>query len=115
MCTCGHILRHTRLRHDDALVSDGQMTRDADLSRNGHVVADDGASGNAHERANDAMLTNNAVVADLHEVVDLRTGTDAGPPEATAVDRRIRADLNVVANFNEANLRNLLCLPSTVS
>ena len=107
-CACRHILCHARLRHDDTLVSNGQMTRDADLSRNGHAITDNGASGNTGERTNDAVLTNNAVMADLHKVVDLRASADAGPAKAATVNGRVRANLNIVANLGEANLGNLL-------
>jgi len=110
-----HILRNTRLRHNDALVTDGQMPRNADLARDGYLVANDGATGDADQRADKAMIADGAVVADLNEVVDFRTLAHAGPTKATAVDGRVGTDLDVVANLDVTDLGIFRCLPPTVS
>ena len=48
-----------------------------------------------------------AVVADLHQVVDLGPRADARRLEGAAVDRRAGADLDVVADLDVAELRHL--------
>ena len=50
------------------------------------------------------------VVRDLHEVVDLRAGADHRVVDAPAVDRRVRADLDVVLDDAAADVRNLQML-----
>ena len=43
------------------------------------------------------MLSDAAVVSDLHEVVDLRAAPDAGAARLRAIDAAIRSDLDVVS------------------
>ena len=47
------------------------------------------------------------VVADVHEVVDLRAAADAGFVERAAVDGRVSADFDVVFDHQAADLRGL--------
>ena len=47
------------------------------------------------------------VVRDLHEIVDLRPRADDRVVDAAAVDRRVRADLDVVLDEAAADMRNL--------
>src|ERR1700761_5787329 len=52
------------------------------------------------------MLADPAVVADLHEVIDLRSGADVGASGLRAVDARVRTDLDVVVEHDVPDLRN---------
>ena len=54
-----------------------------------------------------------AVVADLHVVVELDAVFDDGVLERAAVHGRVRADLDVVADHDAAELRHLDVVPST--
>src|SRR4051812_46556948 len=54
------------------------------------------------------MPADDHVVAHLDEVIDLRSLADNRPAESRAVERRIRADFNVVPQFNNAYLRHFL-------
>ena len=47
------------------------------------------------------------VVSDLNQIVDLRSGADDGVVDAAAIDRRVRADLDVVADDASPDVRNL--------
>src|SRR5208282_6796139 len=58
--------------------------------------------------ADDTVLANHAVVANLHQVVDLGALADPCPAEPPAVDRRVRADLDVIPDLHVAHLGNLL-------
>ena len=46
-------------------------------------------------------------VRDLHQVVDLRAGADAGLADRRAIDRRVGADLDVVFDHDVGVLRDL--------
>jgi hypothetical protein len=71
------------------------------------------------------MASNDYVVADLTQIVDLRRLSDDGVPYATTIDRRPRTDLDVVMDDYPSSLGNfLLCgtgnvtkavLPNTAS
>src|ERR1700682_1278581 len=52
------------------------------------------------------------VMADLHEVVDLRSLADHGLPECSTVDGRSGPDLDVILDADDADLRNLVMPPA---
>ena len=56
--------------------------------------------------AEDAEGSDLRVVTDLHEVVDLRSESDSGTPESCAINARIGADLDAIAELHSPNLRN---------
>ena len=72
------------------------MVGHADLSREDHVVFDDAAPGDAHLRREQDTAANRHAVADLHEVVDLGAGTNAGLADRGTIDRGVGADLDIV-------------------
>src|SRR5215467_6652197 len=53
------------------------------------------------------MLADLDVVADLHQVVDLRASADDGSAQHRAVDRGVGADVHVVLDHDDADLRDL--------
>ena len=67
------------------------------LAREDHAVLDARRAGDADLRHDQAQRADPHVVPDVHEVVDLRAGADHGVVDAAAIDRRVRADLDVVA------------------
>ena len=83
------------------------MAGDARLSRQKHPIADAAAAGHADLAAEDAALADLRVVADLHQVVDLRSATDRGGVEGGPIHRRVGADLHVVPDHDDADLRQL--------
>ena len=56
-------------------------------------------------RADQIVPADAAVVADLHEVIDLRAAADHRRAIRPAIDRRSRADFDVIADFDIAELR----------
>ncbi len=54
------------------------------------------------------MFADDDVVADLDEIIDLRAGAYAGATEAGSVERGVGADLDVVAEDHDADLRDFL-------
>ena len=55
---------------------------------------------------NNRIFSKNNVVRDLHEVVDLHAFLDPRPAKSSAINRRVRADLCVVVDLDDADLRN---------
>ncbi len=53
------------------------------------------------------MITDRYVVSDLNLIINLHTVSNDGFSESRTVDGRIRADFNIVTDFNDTNLRNL--------
>ena len=51
---------------------------------------------------------------DLHEVVDLRPGTDHRVVDAASIDRRVGADLDVVLDDAAADMRDLVVNPVAI-
>src|SRR5262249_7877861 len=50
-------------------------------------------------RGDEATLTDRGVVADHHQIVDLRAAADAGDGDRGTVDRGVGADLDLVADL----------------
>ena len=90
----------------DAL-SEPDMVGHADSSGEDHVVLDHAAPGNADLRREQDTAANRHAVADLHEVVDLRAGTNTGLADRGAIDRGVGADLDIVLDDDLRPLRNL--------
>ena len=83
------------------------MTRHARLRRNGDVPAERGAAGDACLRDDDGVGTDDHVVGDLHQVIDLDPLADMGAAKAGTIDRRVRANLGVIVDLNRAGVWNL--------
>src|SRR5205823_4915536 len=75
------------------------------------VVVQLRAARDADLRHDDAVTADHDVVADLHEVVDLRAVADARALGGGAVDRRVGAHLDVVADHHVPDLRHLVVTP----
>jgi len=77
---------------------------EAGLARQEDVVFDVGAARDPRLAGDETARADAAVVPDLHQVVDLRPRADDGVVHAAAVDGRIRADLDVVADDAASDL-----------
>src|SRR5688572_6274338 len=82
------------------------MTRETDLAGEGHVLANFCTTGNANLRDDNGVFANDDVVADLDQVIDLRTFTDNRAAKRTTIDRHVRANLDIVMNDHVADLRH---------
>src|SRR5262249_53543237 len=82
-----HRLGHARLGAHRRAVADLDVAHDADLAGQHHVVAQDGATRDAHLRDDDAILPDLHVVRDLDQVVDLAARADPRGAGRGAVDR----------------------------
>src|SRR5690242_12776883 len=100
--------RDARLSSNHSAIFNSDMIGHTDLTRQSYKVANLGASGNSSLRGNHRVAANPDVVSYLHEVVDLGAFGDPRGSERAAVDRCIRADLNIVLDHQSAKLRKLL-------
>ena len=50
------------------------------------------------------MLADFDIVRDLHEIIDLRAAADFGRAKGAPVNSSVRADLNVITDFNPPDL-----------
>src|ERR1700688_1062764 len=88
------------------------MLSDADLPAEHNVVLDDDAAGKTSLRGDHYIFSEEAVVADMHQVVDLRSAPNAGFVERAAVDGCVGADLHIVFDHEAAHLRKFLIPPA---
>src|ERR1043165_299787 len=93
--------RDAGLGTDLRAVPDRYVVYDARLAGEDYVVADPRTAGDARLRGDDRPLADHDVVRDLHEIIDLCAASDDGLAERRAVDR------DVVADLDDADLRNL--------
>ena len=99
--------------HDPGLSSDGnsisdfQVASDADLPSEDNVVAQLRAARNARLGNDEAVFPDNDVVPDLHQVVYFGSLADDSRPERAAINGHVRADFDVVAKDDLADLRHL--------
>src|SRR5580704_6563735 len=96
---------HARLRENERICADIDVAADACLSGCGHAFAELRRTCDAHLTAQGAMFSDGDVVADLHEIVDLRAAADDGGSRHGAIDASTRTDLDAIADHDVADLR----------
>src|SRR6185437_11656650 len=102
-----NVAEYARLSGDARTVADRHVATDPGLPCDDDSVADVRRARNADLRHQQAQRSDTHVVSDLHEIVDARAGPDYSVIDAAAIDRRIRTDLHVVANYAASHVRNL--------
>src|SRR5262249_45576682 len=101
------VFGHAGLGADHRAAADVYVIGDAHLARKNHMIAGAAGAGNPHLADEEVVATDLAVVADLHQVIDLGPRADARGLEGAAVDGGASADLDVVADLHVAQLRHL--------
>src|SRR5207248_1259641 len=99
--------RHRALRPNHGTRANPHVADDARLAGNRHVVVERGAAGNARLSGEQRAVADGDAVGDVHQIVDLGAGTDPRLTDGGPVDRRVRADLDVVFDRDAAVLRDL--------
>ena len=84
------------------------MVFDSDLTGQNDTIADVHTAGHADLRDDHAVLADGDVVADVDEVVNFRSRTDARGAGARLVNRDIRADFHIVFYNDAPDLRDFI-------
>ena len=92
----------------DHAVADREVSGDAHLAGQRHALAHLRAARDADLARQHAVGADRDRVPDLHQVVDLGAAPHAGLVQRGPVDRGQRADLDVVLDHHDADLRDLL-------
>src|SRR4029434_6084010 len=77
----------------DRSPADRQVSADADLTAEHHIVFDVCAPGDTDLRGHQHIAADGHAMADLHQVVDLGAGLDAGFTNSGPIHRRVRTQL----------------------
>lgn len=97
----------TALGAEDGAGLDGDVIAEADLSADDGVMFDDGAAGDAGLGGDDNVCADAAVVADVDQVIEFDAILDDGGAEGGAVNGGVGADLDIVADDETADLREV--------
>lgn len=94
-CACfdARFVAYTHLAADDGVIADYDPARKPGLRGDDYVIAD------------------LAIVADVHLVIEFDAVADAGDSQSCAVNAGIRANFDVVSDFDRAHLRKLAVMP----
>src|SRR6185437_2336516 len=103
-----NVAKHAGLAGDTRTVADRHVPADPGLARDDDSVPDVRRAGDSNLRHQQTQRADPHVVADLNEIVDARSRADHRVVDAAAIDRRVRADFHVVANYTASDVRNLL-------
>ena len=97
----------TALGTCNSAVSHDCTIGDAHLPRKNHTVADAGATGNSHLGGKSTASACRDAMADLHQIVDLGSGTDSRLPHRRAIDGAATAHFNAVLENHRSGLWHL--------
>src|SRR3954470_7075047 len=103
-----NIAEHTCLRGHRRALADRVVSAHAGLPRDNAAILDAHRSRDPDLRHDEAEAPDPTVVRDVHEIVDLRAGANHGVVDAAAIDRRVRANLDVVFDDATTDVRNLV-------
>src|SRR5438445_2072129 len=84
------------------------MIGNAHLPADHNVIFHDRTARESALRSDDHIFPNLYVMPDMYQIVDLRASPDAGHIQGAAINSRVSSDLDVVFNFQSADLRELL-------
>src|SRR6266850_1599989 len=79
----------------------------SNLAAENDVVGNNAAAGNPRLRGNDDVLPDLNIVGDVHQVIDLCALPNYSGVEGAAVDSYVGADLNVISDDQQSDLRKL--------
>jgi hypothetical protein len=107
----GDIARHTGAATHFCRFADRDVPAQSGLAGQHDIVAQRSAAGDAHLGTNETVFADDYVVGDLHEIIDLGALADLGAAETRAVERAVGPDLDVVSDYNVADLRDFFVAP----
>ncbi len=100
----------SRAGSDGGLVTNCNVTGDADLGCDGDVVADFRTSCDSRLGNDETVLSDDAVVTDLDEIIELGAFSNDGFSETGAIDGGVGTDLYIIANLYDADLGDFMML-----
>src|SRR6266481_984609 len=106
-------MRAALCRHDD-VIANFAMPGHAYLSGQDYILANFSRSGQTDLGAKQGILSDNAVVSHLRQVVHFGVAPDTGNAQAGPVNAGVGLDLHVVFNGHRAGLGNLVPLAIVV-
>src|SRR5437588_5751059 len=83
------------------------MPAQANLPARHYRIAQLGAARYADQASQNRPAAEHDIVPDLHQIIDHRAGSDHGVVSRAAIDRRIGADIDVIADDDPPELRHL--------
>ena len=86
------------------IIDDGQMAVNTDVTANRTALPDHGTAGNASTGGDCGVRTNTDIVTDLNLVIQFYSVADLGIAEGAAINRRITADFDIIADNNPPDL-----------
>src|ERR1041385_1107004 len=104
----GSALCDPALRSNRRLVANFKMAHNANLPPHHYTLTYSGTPGDASLRHDHRIFPNHDVVRDLHEIINLYALLNPRPAEPRAINRGIRADLDVVIDLNNPELLDFL-------
>src|SRR5262249_39993130 len=87
-------------------IADRYVADDARMRAHDDKISQPRRASNSTLRHNHAMTADDNVVRDLYEVVDLGSFTDDRIGQGSSVDRGVGSDLNIITNYDTADLRH---------
>jgi hypothetical protein len=106
--TCRYVLDDDRSKANRYVISDINAIPNGSRGRYPTAFADRNAAANYRSSHDHRIRAHDNVVSDVRQIIDLRAATDKRITECSAIDGRIRADLNIIVNFNAAQMRETL-------
>lgn len=102
----GDVANNSALRSNLGASSYGKMIRNPSLTAYHDPIANRRASGDPNLAADDTMLAKLYVVANVDQVIESRSVANFRVATRSAIDRAVRADLDIRTNRYSANLQH---------
>ena len=99
-------MHHTGLGGDGNPVANLEMSGKAHLAPENDIIPQPCAACHPCLGDNQGVIPHTDVVPDLDEIIDLRAFADHCRPKGTAINRHVRANLDIIPDDDIADLRN---------
>ena len=103
--------RDSSLRPNHGVIFDLAVIGNPDLTADGYILSNYAGTGNPRLRRYDCIFPDSHVMRDVDEVVQFRASPDFRAVQGSAINRGIRADFHIIANFDLAHLWKFPALP----
>ena len=87
---------------------DARVFADPHLASQDDILLDHDTAGEPGLSSHHYVISDLAVVSDVHQIVDFSAPPDAGDFERSPIDRRVGSNLHIICDFEAPYLRKLL-------